>query len=235
MYCRVRNAPLHLTCRSGFLSDIMIAFTQNYHRLHRKHKMNKNDIKKKNSSKLRENAEKNLKPDTIPLGKLSETEVRELAHELQIHKIELEMQAEELHKSQVLLEESRQKYFNLYDRAPVGYFTLNEKGFILETNLAGAVMLGTERHSLVNKPLPRYIARENADLFYLHLAKVSESGNKETCELKMFKEDQPFYVHLESIAVKNTEGNIIQYLTTITDISGRIEWEKKWVFSLSSG
>ena len=184
--------------------------------------MGKKSPENKTDAELRRKALEKLNPDTIPVANLSEAEVRKLAHELQIHQIELEMQAEELRKSQTLLEESRQKYFNLYDRAPVGYFTLNEKGFILETNLAGAVMLGTERYSLVNKPLPRYIARENADLFYLHLAKVSESGNKETCELKMLKGDQPFYAQLESRAIPDSKNNINQYLIVITDISARV-------------
>ncbi|MCF6150608.1 MAG: response regulator [Candidatus Kuenenia sp.] len=184
-------------------------------------------MENKNSSELREKAEKKLKPDAIPLGNLSKTEIRKLAQELQIHQIELEMQAEELHKTQVQLEQSRQKYFNLYDLAPLGYFTLTEKGFILEANLEGASMLGTDRRSLIKKPLSKYMIKEDSDLFYLHLAKVAETENKETCELRMLKGDSPFYVQLESIAVYDAEGNVNQYLTTITDISERMVAQRK--------
>ncbi|MCF6150609.1 MAG: response regulator [Candidatus Kuenenia sp.] len=189
--------------------------------------MNKNDTKKKNASELREKAEEKLKPETIPLGNLSEAEVRKLAHELQIYKIELEMQAEELHKSQAQLEASMQKYYNLYDLAPAGYFTLNGKGFILEVNLAGTSMLGAERHSLINKPLSKFIMKEDADIYHLHRISVAESGNREPCELRMLKGDLPFYVLLESIAVKDADGNISQYFTIIVNISYRVMLENK--------
>ncbi|MCR4291557.1 MAG: ATP-binding protein, partial [Candidatus Kuenenia sp.] len=189
--------------------------------------MGKKPAEDKTDAEFRRKALEKLKPDTIPVGNLSEAEVRKLAHELQIHQIELEMQAEELRKSQTLLEESRQKYLNLYDLAPVGYFTLNEKGFIQEINFAGAFMLGAERHLLINKPLSKYIAREDADLFYLHRKRASETGNKETCELRMLKGDQPFYAQLESRAIPHSKNNINRYLIVITDISERVQAQIK--------
>ncbi|MBZ0191162.1 MAG: response regulator [Candidatus Kuenenia stuttgartiensis] len=189
--------------------------------------MGKKPPENKTDAELRRKALEKLNPYTIPVENLSEAEVRKLAHELQIHQIELEMQAEELRKSQTLLEESRQKYLNLYDLAPVGYFTLDEKGFIHEVNFAGAFMLGAERHSLINKPLSKYIVREDADLFYLHRKRVSETGNKETCELRMLKGDQPFHAQLESRAIPDSKNNINQYLIIITDISARIEAQIK--------
>ena len=69
-------------------------------------------------------------------------------YELRVHQIELEMQNDELMKAQLNLEESRVKYFNLYNFAPVGYFTLNKEGIILEVNLAGSELLNVERLKL---------------------------------------------------------------------------------------
>ena len=53
-----------------------------------------------------------------------------LIHELRVHQIELEMQNDELRRMQVELETSHEKYFDLYDLAPVGYVTLSDKGLI---------------------------------------------------------------------------------------------------------
>ena len=89
-----------------------------------------------------------------------------LTHELEVHQIELEMQNEELRASQLEIEKSREKYFDLYDLAPVGYLTLNEKGLITELNLTAAGFLGVERESLINKPFSRFIDPDFQDKFY---------------------------------------------------------------------
>jgi len=161
------------------------------------------------------------------LHNLPETDVSALAYELQNQQLGLKMQEEELHKSQAQPEEARQKYFNLYDLAPVGYFILNEKGFVTEVNMAGVSLLGTERHFLINKPLSKFMIREDIDIYSMHLRKSAETGNKEFCEIVMLKGNQPFYAQLESIAAKDTEGDNIRYFTTITDISKRVNLEKK--------
>src|SRR4030095_15007613 len=75
----------------------------------------------------------------------SEAEPRRLIHDLQVHQVELEMQNRELRESRELLEESRSRYADLYDFAPVGYFTFDSEGRIREINLTGAALLGAPR------------------------------------------------------------------------------------------
>jgi len=78
-----------------------------------------------------------FKSDHIP-DNMTSADVRKLAHDLQVHQVELEMQNEELRRIQADLEESHAKYADLYDFAPVGYFTLDSAGLIREANLTGA-------------------------------------------------------------------------------------------------
>jgi PAS domain-containing protein len=124
---------------------------------------------------LRKRAEKALQersPDNLESAELSKEEMHSLIHELQVHQIELEMQNDELRRFQDKIEESRKKYSHLYDFAPVGYFTVKDKGMIAQANLTGAALLGIDRQSLIGKPLTRFIAREDQDTFYLHHLQV---------------------------------------------------------------
>ena len=81
----------------------------------------------------------------------SEADPRRLFHELQVHQVELEMQNAELQDARDRMEALLEKYTDLYDFAPVGYFSVDEQGRILEVNLTGAALLGVER-SLLSQP-----------------------------------------------------------------------------------
>ncbi|KHE91808.1 MAG: PAS domain S-box protein [Candidatus Scalindua rubra] len=177
-------------------------------------------MKGKTYTDLHKEAELRLNPDTIEMKNLSDEEVRSLAHELQVHRIELEMQNEELHKAQVQVEALLRKYSDLYNFAPVGYFTTNEKGLILETNLRGASMLGIERSLLGKKYLTA--VKEDQDTYYLHRRKCLETGNRERCELRIaINGGGQFFALLESIAVQDAGDNISRIRTLVTDITER--------------
>ncbi|NQU32039.1 MAG: hypothetical protein HQ521_02295, partial [Bacteroidetes bacterium] len=130
---------------------------------------------KKNENKpnsLRKRAEKKLKPEVVQVGNLMEAEVRKLANELQVHQIELKMQNDELRKAQVTIEALVGKYVDIYDFAPVGYFSFSNEGKILEANLTACEMLGTERRLVVGKLMGLFIDSGYKDTFYLHLRHI---------------------------------------------------------------
>lgn len=85
----------------------------------------------------------------------------ELLHELQVHRIELEMQNEALRTAQIELEASRDRYLDLYDFAPVGYLTLNPDGMIEEINLTAATLLDGERKKLLQRRFATFVVAED--------------------------------------------------------------------------
>ncbi len=145
-------------------------------------------------------AEKKLaKPPGAPQDRAAQVDDR-ILHELQVHQIELEMQNEELKRAQAALGESRDKYKDLYDLAPVGYFTLTGAGRIAEVNLTGAALLGVERSKLLRLGLGRFVTPEVLDRWDRHLLSVLHSADKQSCELTLQREDgSRLYARLDSI------------------------------------
>jgi len=148
----------------------------------------------------------------------------ELVYELQTHQIELELQNKELENSQEELEEAKLKYFNLYEFAPVGYFSLNKNEIVKDVNLAGAALLGAEKLEIINGAFIRYIDFESRRTFYKHLKKIKNTGKKQTCQLKLIKKDgNKIYAHLETIHLQNDDKN--EFRITVTDITELINAE----------
>jgi PAS domain S-box-containing protein len=153
-------------------------------------------------------------------------DINELIQELEIHQIELEMQNEELRQAQLDLETARDKYTDLYDFAPVGYFSISDKGLILDANLVGAKMLGVERGKLTGMRLSQFITKDYQDVFYLHRQKLFESKTNQVCELKITKKDgTEFYAQLESSPVKDEAGNCSSIRFSLSDITERKQAE----------
>ena len=134
-------------------------------------------------NQLRQQAESQLTQAPDASAALTPEEARRTLHELQVHQIELEMQNEELRRAQAELNATRARYFDLYDLAPVGYCTLSEKGLILEANLTAATILGVARGVLVNKPITRFILKDDQDIYYLYRKQLLETGVTQTCEI----------------------------------------------------
>ena len=179
------------------------------------------------SSDLRQRAEEMLQKQPAELDKIAPKEMKHLLHELQVHQIELELQNEELRRAQQELVVSRDRYFDLYDLAPVGYLTISENGLILEANLTAANLLGLERGHLIKRPVTRFIAREDQDIYYLHRKQLLESGLHQSWDLRMIdKEGTQFWAHLDATAAQDDDGTSLCRLT-ISNINARKEAEEE--------
>ncbi len=118
----------------------------------------------KNPEELRKMAENRLaaKPDISTM----QSDEKRLVHELQVHQIELEMINENLCHTQAELEKSRACYYDLYELAPVGYLTVNDRSSILNANLTATKLLGIPRNALLNMPLTQFILAADQDQYH---------------------------------------------------------------------
>jgi diguanylate cyclase (GGDEF)-like protein/PAS domain S-box-containing protein len=142
-------------------------------------------------------------------------------HELNVHQIELEMQNEELRRTQVAQEALQARYFDLFDLAPVCYCTVSEQGLIQQANLATAALLGMGRRALAKKPISRFILKEDQDIFYLHRKELFATGQPQACELRMKKKDHSqFFAYLASTAAQEANGASVLRIV-LTDVTER--------------
>ncbi len=198
-------------------------------------------------SDLRSQAEKIARKRTVQstenIDGQSPEETKQMLNELQVHQIELEMQNEELRRTQAELDCAVARYFDLYDLAPIGYVTVSEKGLIIEANLTAATLLGTQRSTLMKQPLSQFILKEDQNIYYLYRTQIldahsmdsigalrpssvqaPQAGISQACELRMLKKDgSAFWAHLVGIA-EQAEGSSVCRIV-MSDITERKQTE----------
>ncbi len=153
---------------------------------------------------------------------LSYPEVLKLVHELEVHQIELELQKEELEQAKIDVETGLEKYADLYDFAPVGYFTVDDTGVILAANLTGASLLGLERNRLLKHHFQIYVAPDSRASFDHFLQTVFGGRVKCACELALRQETgNPLEVRLEATPVASGPGKGKQCRVVMMDITER--------------
>ena len=134
----------------------------------------------------------------------TDADIRKQLHELQINQIELEMQNSaltELHEARMETEVALKRYADLYDFAPIGYFTLDRDGLICEANLTAAALLRTERWELPGHNFEAYISPDYHADFKAFLIRVFTHKIKSSCELVLSNSrHQPLYVHMEAVS-----------------------------------
>ena len=178
------------------------------------------------AAELRRLAEVRLREKKSETGlPLAEDDARRMVHELQVHQIELELQNEELKITREELERQFEKYSDLYNFAPVGYFTLDEGGTIREANLTGAKLLGIERSRLVGTPFRSFVSGEDHRTFEEFLGKVCQGAEQETCEVAL-KGDRLRFVGIEGTVMEAGEG-LRQYRVAVIDITRRRQSEEE--------
>jgi PAS domain S-box-containing protein len=190
---------------------------------------------KKNGSAedLRYQAEKRLQKNKQKIASPSTPEeLQRLIQELEVHQIELEMQNEELQQARSELERSLGQYSDLYDFAPVGYFTLDQDGVILNVNLTGAHMVSMDRSRILNQHFEKLINAEHRNAFSSFLKKVFLNRDQETIEIALQNEGHgKFHVHLEAIVSEDRRECRIALVDISTQKKAEAELrESEWQY-----
>jgi PAS domain S-box-containing protein len=164
-----------------------------------------------------------LKVD-LPLEMIKEMtpeDAQLLFQELRVHQIELQMQNEELRRTHADLDAARERYFDLYDMAPVGYCTVNDEGRIVEANLTAATLLGVTRSALVKRLITHFIHLDHRPAYRDCCAQVHASGQTRSCDLQMICGDgTPIWVNVSANLAKDTDGTT-SLRVTLVDVTER--------------
>lgn len=147
-----------------------------------------------------------------------------LLNELLIHKVELEVQIEELRRSNIAMEESRDRYLDLYDRSPIGFLTVSRDGLITELNLVAATLLGIDRTKIAYERFNSYIAQFDINTWNQYFLKIMTDMpvHTQSISISMHKSDSSdFNVHIFCQAITTAEHLPALRLTLInaTDLS----------------
>ncbi len=163
-------------------------------------------------------------PETSPVPPAS---IEELIYDLQVHQEELRMQNDELLRLQQELFLEKEQFTDLYNFAPIGYFTLNEEGIIERANLTLCTMLNLEKSRLVQQPLTKFIFHKDQDTYYLKRKILFETHSPQFCELRLVASNGSlFWARLDAVSVQDGGQTVCR--VAVSDISKIKELEDAW-------
>ena len=177
------------------------------------------------TKRLRTRAEKLLAKIPRDLAARPAADVQKLLHELQIHQIELEMQNDQLRRTELELEEALDRYAGLYHFAPVAYLSLSPQGKILEANLRAAELLGLQRGLLMHQKFTQFVRAEAQGAFYLFCRQVFSTETRQSAELELVTAQAKRLV-AQVEAVCDPASPLEQARFSLTDITGRKQAEQ---------
>jgi len=160
-------------------------------------------IKPNSTVDLRQKAEKQLKdtPFKKKLADLAKLNLLKLVHELQVHQVELEMQNQNLLEAQQEISRNLQQLTELYELAPVAYFTLDRYGRITKSNTLGRKLLGSPILAVEDQYLSKYVSLDSLPAFIQFFEQIFTAQRLERCNLSLIaNEESPVYVFMEGIA-----------------------------------
>ena len=180
------------------------------------------------ATRLRRRAERQLgKPGAKPAVDLAGADVGALIHELQVHRIELEMQNEDLHRARTVAEDLSRKYIALFDFAPTGYFLWDERATIREVNLAGAALLGLDRTAVIEKRFGQFVVLKDRHAFTDFCKRAIVADTKQICQVGLLNGEEVVEALIEGVAVATPERTGRLCRASVIDITEQKQTETK--------
>ncbi|BAL24311.1 helix-turn-helix domain-containing protein [Azoarcus sp. KH32C] len=158
-----------------------------------------------NPATLRKRAEARLKQAQSVMP-VAPWDSERLVHELRVHQIELELHNEELREAYDEADSLRKRYADIYDFAPVGYFTLDALGVIVDVNLAGAILLGIKRSQHGRHRFAAFVAPESLPTFNRFHEEVLDAKCKKKCEVVLIADTHRPQTTIRIEAVADESG-----------------------------
>jgi len=168
---------------------------------------------------LRKRAEAKVATGNKPFTDMSAAEMSMLIHELRIHQVELEMQNEELRKSQAETERSRKAYQDLWALSPVGYLVAEFSGRVTAVNRAAQRLFGRPEKALLKERFSTLVTPESQVPVHLMFERALETGSVEKQEITILKPDGASRICLLEIRTLGGALGREQIQAVLTDIT----------------
>jgi PAS domain S-box-containing protein len=172
---------------------------------------------------LVERVRKVLSEESAPL---LPDEIAAVADDFDVYQIELKLQHEALRVADRKIREAHARCVDLYDFAPVGYFTFDQNGLVKEANLTAASLLGYEVSFLIGKAFGSLITARYADASRLHVEAIFKNGGNRVDGLELKRKDgSTFYASMASVPVRDANGTIVECRSAVIDITEHKQME----------
>ncbi len=180
------------------------------------------------SIRLREQAKNEIRNGMKIDTSLYETDFKVLIEELSIYQIELEHQNQELYKSQEEIQQSKDRYLDLFDNAPIGYLIVDKNGWIKGINHTACLLLESSKDELTNNKITKIIHPDFQDIYYLFFRTLINQKRNQTCDIKLQKSSNAFFhARIQGIRQSHVTSNEPEFRLAIIDVTIQKEMEFK--------
>ncbi len=164
-----------------------------------------------NLEDLKNKAEKLLQDEYDNVEDLSNEDIKSIIHNFRVHQIELELQNEELKNIQEELLLQRENYYNLFNKAPIGYALLDENGFLRKANKILCETLDIPEYESINEPLSKYILEEDRGIYMSRFKAFFKKPEGKTLELRLKgKDEKIFYMEIKGRKETSSLFNLLK-------------------------